>query len=239
MKDILLISTIVVLTSCSKQQEVKVENQPIEEIRIIEVDSVPGKKQYTISEEVYWILPDEQESHFEEAKAKHEKKEFQAAAAEIQLAVLYLNHEMDNASSESKQDLSLVRDNLINIEERLEKGDKVTEIELRQAFYQTNKTLYRNYINQQADVTLDYDLEKNNVDARLDAAIQRVRNAEKWSGKKLDSESNGIIEEGKSLSHKIKESTKQDKEVLAKSWNEFLKKLKRLDEKLEGNSGVY
>jgi len=240
MKNILLVSLLVVFAACSKKEESKTENMPLEEVHIIEVDSVPGQNQYIVTEEIFWLMPQEQEDHFEKAKDNHEQKEFKSAAAEIRKSTLYLDQEIAKAKEgDGKNSLITAKAQLASLGDRLERGDKVTPLELKEAFYQTNKALYRNYLYQQATVTSDYDFEKNKVDAHLDAALQRVKNAEKWSGKKLDKEGNEIIEEGKNMSQKIKEATKQDKKALVKAWNEFLKKLRALDDKLEGNDGVY
>jgi hypothetical protein len=182
------------------------------------------------------LLPEEQENHFIKAKELYGKKELKAAASEVRKATLYVNQELKKSEGKGKETLSAVKTKLQSLSDRMEKGEKVSETELVNSFYETNLALYRNYVMQQTVLEESYTNERYKVGDHLNIALKRVENAERWSGKKLDSESGKIVEEGKTLSQKIKNGLDKDKDALVKEWNVFLKKLKKLDEKLEGNA---
>ena len=235
MKNSLIVSFLVVLAACAQKQE-PTQNQPVEKITVVEVDSVPGKNEYVVTEDVFWLLPEEQENHFIKAKELYGKKELKAASSEVKKASFYLEQEIGKAEGKGKETLISAKNKLENLSGRLEKGAKVSEAELVNSFYETNIALCRNYIMQQTVLAEGYKDEKNKIGANLDIALKRVENAERWSGKKLDSESSKIVEEGKIFSQKIKNDFDKDKAALAKEWNIFIKKLKKLDEKLEGTA---
>jgi DNA-directed RNA polymerase subunit F len=94
--------------------------------------------------------------------------------------------------------------------------------------------LYRNYLASQNKVSSNYISDENGVSEKLDAALAHLENAEKWSGKKFTKADHEIISEGKSLSKRTKTGFQKDEETLKKDWSTFLKKLKTLDDKLEG-----
>jgi hypothetical protein len=238
MKRIMYFVAAVIFVSCSgnKKESAKQES-PVEVVEMIKTDSIPNKNgEYLVTDEVFFVLQEESENHFDKAKQKFGSKEPRIAAREIRKASVYLNFEINKAGREDKDRLVSARDKLNYLAERLEKKEKVKEVEIRQAFYDANVALYRNYITQYDNITNNYEKEEERINSYLDAAIQKVENADKWSSEKFDKETIKTIDEGKSLSAKIKNELKNDKAEVKEQWAAFRKKLKELDDKLEGNS---
>ena len=237
MKRISFIIIPVILVACSgNKSESGKELKPTEEIEMVEVDSVPNKNgEYLVTDEVFMVLQEEPENHFNKAKQNIASNELNAAANEIKKASVYLDLEISKAEKKDKEKLILAKDKLNTLTERLKKGEKVKEPEIGQAFYDANVALYGSYITQYDNITTN-NKEKKGGNSYLDAALQKVENAEKWSSRKFDKETQKTIEEGKTLSSKFKTDLKEDKESIKKEWSDFLKKLKILDKKLEGNS---
>jgi hypothetical protein len=237
MKRIAFIVVSVIFVSCSgKNQSVKQE-APVEVMEVVEVDSIPGKDgEYKVTDEVFFVLQEEPENHLDKANLKFSSKEPHMAAGEIRKAAVYLTFEINKAKGEDKERLVSARDKLNYLSERLEKKEKVKEVEIRQAFYDANIALYRNYITQYDDITNNFDREEKGINSYFDAAIQKIENADKWSSEKFDKESQKTIDEGKLLSARIKNELKNDRAEAKKEWTAFRKKLKELDDKLEGNA---
>ncbi|HVD98060.1 MAG TPA: hypothetical protein VNB90_07625 [Cytophagaceae bacterium] len=234
MKHSWLLGVLVIVAACSnpKQENTSTET-PVGEITVTEVDSVPNG--YMVTEDVYWLLKDEKEGHFDKAKEKHMKADFKTASDEISKAVLYINQEIEQAADDTeKQRLSAVRDKLTDLANRLVKGEKVTDIELRESFYAANVALYRNYLSKQNKSVEAYNVEKKAVSTYLDAALNTVEHAEKWSDKKFDDKERQVIAEGKTVSQNMKNAS-ADKSTFQKDWEAFRQKLKELDDKLEGS----
>ena len=231
MKKYLIILAALFSAGCSESQtKSKIqEEKPIEEIQIIEVDSVRNKKdEYIVTEEIFLLFPEEREAHFDKAKERFDQKEFKMAASEIKKALLYLNLEIDNAGDLEKKELKALQVKLEDISQRLEKKQAVTSEELEKVFHETNMTLYRIYIAQQNKAKWDYNLDRNAVSLYLDDAIQKLQNAEKWSKQKLSEEDHKTISEGKSFSKKIRNNVKKDTAALEKEWNTLIAKLKTI-----------
>ncbi len=238
MKQSYIVIGLLLLGACtSKENNNKTELvEPIETTTIVEVDSIDKKNnKYVVTEEVFWLLPEEQEAHFDKAKENYEKKEFKQAASEIRKALVYLDLEINKAEVPEKEALLPVKEKLEIISNKLDKGEKVTEAELKKIFHETNVDLYKTYLAQQLKAKWDYDVDKNEISLHLDQAIQKLENTEKWSDDKFDVDTKKLIAEGKSLHQKIKVSLEKDKKSIKKEWQLFLEKLKLMDAK-EGSA---
>jgi hypothetical protein len=226
------VSTIFVACSGNKNESAKQET-PMEVIEVVNVDSIPDKNgEYQVTDEVFFVLQEESENHFDNAKLKFGSKAPHIAAREIRKAVVYLTLEINKAKGDDRARLVSAKDKLNYLAERLEKKENVKEIEIRQAFYDANIALYRNYITQYDYITNNYNNEEKGINSYLDAAIQKVENADKWSSEKFDKETRKTIEDGKALSAKFK----KDRTGIKEEWAAFRKKLKALDDKLEGSA---
>jgi hypothetical protein len=237
MKQILLLVAISLIVLGCSMPDKKNEQKTIEGIGGIGADSVPGKKnEYVITEEVFWVIQEEPENHFMKAKQKYMAKEPKVAAAEIRKAIVYMNLEIDKTSDEQRELLIPAKDKLTNIAERLEKGEKVKEKELNEAFYNSNIALYENYWREFNNIAVGDILDENKTDYYLEAAMGKIEANDKWAAKPMDKDTREVVNEGKSLSARFKKELKKDREAIKREWLIFVEKLKRLDEKLEGNS---
>lgn len=229
MKHYLLFSILLLSVACCRHKEpttVK-EQHPVEGMAIVELDSISNKKnKYVISEEFFAILPNEREAYFDKINKYYEETMYKEAAADIRTSTLYLDAEISKAPEPEKHELSEDRAKLIAFAERLEKGEQINLEELKKTFYDINITLYRFYVQAHEALDWDYDFDVNTMGIYLGHAMQDLENAEKWSGKKFNVEQKKDIEQGKSLSQRMKESIKKDKAKLKKDWDAFVKKLK-------------
>ncbi|HSZ24910.1 MAG TPA: hypothetical protein VK766_04295 [Cytophagaceae bacterium] len=234
----LLIAPVIFLTACEKNQNKEnsqIQVLPVDQVTIVQKDSM-GEEKFIVTEEVFWLLQKEQENHFDKVKEKNDSNEFKSAAAEIGKAIVYFDMQTIQADEFEKPTFMAIKDKLEDISDRLKKGEKIKDIELRESFYEANIALYRHYLNEQHKLRSTYQKEKNVIHAYLDASLQRIENAEKWSTRKFDKLDLKMLEEAKSFSAKAKSDFAKDKESIELEWNNLLKKLKELDEKLEGHA---
>jgi hypothetical protein len=238
-KKIMIVSLLFATFSCKQEAPKEAELVPVSETAVVEVDSMPGKKgEYVVTEEVFWVLQEEPENHFEKANQHYAKKELSIAGKEIKKASAYLGMEINKVDEKGKAPLQAAKGKLDSLSTRLEKGEKVKESELKSAFHKVNLALYKTYINQSDKIGGDYEQDREMIGLYLDAALEKAENAEKWSGKKLDEQSLTTIKEGKVLSQRFKTDLKGDNESIKKEWAAFKTKVRDLDIKLEGNTDL-
>jgi hypothetical protein len=235
-KHFVFVSALLAVLACKKEDQASEKQIPISETVVVEVDSVPGKKgEYTMTEDVFLVIQEEPENHFDEAKERYVTKNLTEAAKEVRKSAAYLQLELNKKEISGKEQLQVAKDSLDQLAVRLEKGEKVKEAELKKAFYSANVALYKSYLGEYDKIHSSYASESDHIGMYFDAAIQKVENAEKWSDHSLGAEYKKTIEEGKALSQRLKTDLKNDKEAAKKEWAAFKEKLKVLDEKLEGS----
>jgi hypothetical protein len=104
--------------SCSNKQEtnnIPISTQPVQELPRV-ADTLPHRKnEYVVTEEIFWLLSEEQEGHFEKAKEKYDKKELKTSASEIRKAILLIDMEIVTAEESERPKLSIVKNKLIYI----------------------------------------------------------------------------------------------------------------------------
>ena len=173
------------------------------------------------------------EQYFEMANQMFITQQMSSAATEIKQAKKYLDKEIKK--SKNPKALQSAKKQLEFLANRLDKGEKVKESELMNAFVDANMALYKNFNQQYELMYTDYATESKQIGMYLDAALQKVENIDRWSAKKLDADARKIMREGKTLSNRMKTDLKKDKNKAKQEWAKFKQKLKDLDSKLEGN----
>jgi hypothetical protein len=108
---LIYVSVLIALWGCKQEDKNEKVLVPVSETDVVEVDSIAGRKgEYLVSEEVFWLMQEEPEYHFEKAKQNHISKEMGAAAAEIKKASVYIGSEIKNAGNEEKDQLQTAKD---------------------------------------------------------------------------------------------------------------------------------
>ncbi len=231
----IFVLSLIGILACKKEKASERAPHLINKSELISFDSIPTKKEEVlISQDLFWIIQQEPENHFDKAKQNFKSKEMKLAAAEIKKVSAYLEEEIKKA--EHKQQLQAAQIKLNELAQRLEKGELVKESVLVNAFMEANVALYKNFTAQYEQLYTDYASESKQISAYLDATLQKIENIDKWSSKKIDKEGQDIIKEGKTLSTKIKKDLKQNNGKAKQEWAKFKEKLKNLDRQLEGNS---
>ena len=234
-----LVSLLLSMMACKNENHEHKTSEILNKAEVVEIDSVPGEKgRYVITEEIFWVIQEEPENHFDEAKEKFIGKELKAAGNEIQKASTYLDLEINKSEGTEKLKLRSAKDKLAALATRLNKGEKVTETEIKQSFYLANVALYKSYIRQHDNIQNSFASENTKIGMYLDAALQKVENSKKWSDNKLEDKYENILSEGKELSKRLKTDLKNDEKEASKEWKVFKEKLKALDERLEGNTNL-
>jgi hypothetical protein len=160
----------------------------------------------TLYEEDIWIvLIDEPEFHFQKAHEFFLKKDFKAAASEIRKGAAFLKLEAGRSTAEGRKTLMASASELGKLANDVEKGIVTSEGELKDAFTRADFALANHHNMTASEYWAKKDAKKTGY--ALKAAAQALEQAAEWSDHKLETTATDIIKVAREGAGKLIEST--------------------------------
>jgi hypothetical protein len=173
----------------------------------------------------------EPESFFQKADRHFSKKDFKAAASEIQKGAEFLKQKAIGATKESKEGLTASAQELEKLARDVEKGLVTSEKQLKETFAKSYDAL-ANYEYRQASETWARKKAKETGRA-LTKTAQYVEHGAKWSGRKLEKGTADTIDYARMVGGKLVKGAGWTVEEVEKGIKGISSALSRAGEKTE------
>jgi hypothetical protein len=156
-------------------------------------------------EDIWIVLVDEPEFHFQKAHEFFLKKDFKAAASEIRKGSAFLKLEAGRSTEEGKEALAASADELGKLADDVQKGTVASEKQLKDAFARADHALANHHYLKASEYWAKKDEKK--AGHALKAAAQALEHAGAWSGHKLETAAVDVIKGVREAAGKLVEST--------------------------------
>ena len=187
---------------------------------------------WTLYEEDIWIvLVDEPEFHFQKAHEFFLKKDFKAAGSEIRKGAAFLKLEAGRSTTEGKKTLEASADELGKLAEDVEKGAVASEKQLKDAFARADHALAKHHYLKASEYWAKKDEKKTGH--ALKAAAQALEHAAAWSGHKLETAAIDVIKGVRVGSGKLIEGMGWSADEVGKGINELGNEISKLGKAIE------
>ena len=170
-------------------------------------------------------------SHFQKADELFLKKDLKAAASEIRKGAGFLKQKAKIATTDSKEDLNASAQELEKLAGDVEKGGVTSENQLKDAFAKSYHVL-SNYEYRRASESWAKKKTRETGQALTNAA-QDVRQAAKWSGRELGTDTAGTIDYARTVGGKLVKGAGWTVDEVDKGIQGISSALSKLGEKID------
>jgi hypothetical protein len=187
---------------------------------------------WTLYEEDIWIvLVDEPEVHFQKAHEFFVKKDFKAAASEIRKGAAFVKLEAGRSTAEGKEALAASADQLGKLADDVEKGTATSEKQLKDAFARADHALANHHYLKASEYWAKKDATKTGH--ALKAATQALEQSAGWSGHKLEAAAVDVIEGVRAGAGKLTEGSGWAADEVGKGIDDLGKEISMLGKAIE------
>jgi len=173
----------------------------------------------------------EPESNFQKAHGFFLKKDFKAAATEIQKGAEILKKEAVNATEEGKEALTDSMNELEKLAKDVEKGAVTSEKKLKDAFVRANYALANHQYLKASESWAKKEAKRTGH--ALKAATQHLEQAAKWSGHKLETDTVEVIKGTRKVAGKLIQGIGGVPEEVGKDIKDIGNEISKLGKKIK------
>jgi hypothetical protein len=182
-------------------------------------------------EDIWIVLVDEPEFHFQKAHEFFLKKDFKAAASEIRKGAAFLKLEAGRSTAEGKKALAASADELGKLADDVQKGTVASEKQLKDAFARADHALANHHYLKASEYWAKKDEKK--AGHALKAAAQHLEQAAAWSGHKLEAGALDVIDGVRAGAGKLTEGTGWAADEVGKGIDDLGKEISKLGKAIE------
>jgi hypothetical protein len=167
--------------------------------------ATPGPEYVIVEEEVWTVLADEPQQHFQEAHEQFVKKDLKAAAAEVRKGAAFLRLEAARATGASKEALAASIKELDSLAGKVESGGVTAASDLDHAFARAEHALASEHLARAKESWAKKDLKR--AGGALKAAATSLEHALAWAGRKGEADVIAVTKDAGVVAGKLIEGT--------------------------------
>lgn len=181
--------------------------------------------------EIWKVLIDEPEIHFQKAHELFMKKNYAGAASEIRKGSAFVKLEATRSNEEEKEALKGLAQDLDQLADSVENGLVVTDADLRFHFARADQTLVRHHYTKATEYWTKNEVE--NAGHELKGATGYLENAWKWSDQRMDLNTADAVKGLHNVYGKMIKGSDWTKDEVAKGMQDMGNEMTKLGKAME------
>jgi hypothetical protein len=181
--------------------------------------------------EIWKVLIDEPEIHFQKAHELYMKKDYAGSASEIRKGSAFVKLEATRSGDIEKEAMNGLAEDLDQLADSVENGLVVSDTDLKFHFARADQTLVRHHYAKATEYMTKNDIQ--NAGHELNGATGYLENAWKWSDKKMDAGSEDAVKGLHSVSGKMIKGSEWTKDEVAKGMQDMGNEMSKLGKAME------
>ncbi|MDD1779268.1 MAG: hypothetical protein LUQ65_13965 [Candidatus Helarchaeota archaeon] len=195
-------------------------------------DTQPPLGDWSVYENEIWkVLMDEPEIHFQKAHELFMKKDYPGSASEIHKGSAFVKLEATRSSDVEKEALNGLAADLDQLADSVENGLVVSESDLKFHFARADQTMVRHHYAKATEYLAKNDVK--NAGHELKGATGYLENAWKWSDKRMDVYTANTVKDLHNVYGKMIKGSDWTKDEVAKGMQDMGNEVTKLGKAIE------
>ncbi len=199
-----------------------------------QVTQQPSSDWSVYENEIWKVLIDEPEIHFQKAHELFMKKNYAGAASEIRKGSAFVKLEATRSNEVEKEAFKGLAEDLDQLADSVENGLEVSEDDLRFHFARADQTLVRHHYTKATEYLAKNEVE--NAGHELKGATGYLENAWKWSDQRMDFNTADAVKDLHNVYGKMIKGSDWTKDEVAKGMQDMGNEMTKLGKPWRGKN---